>query len=80
MANVDGTGSKLSGLAAIDASCAEHSGSYHSFLVTDKQKYIKHTLQYITVRLLLGSSRRFEGTLRHVLEGQNPRCAGLKSS
>lgn len=65
---MDGTNSKSSGLAAIDASCAEHSVCYQSLLVTDKQKCIKHTLEYITVRLMVGSSRRFEGTLRHILE------------
>jgi hypothetical protein len=41
MASVDGTGSRSSGLAAIDASCAEHSGYYQSLLVTDKEKCIK---------------------------------------
>lgn len=83
MANVDGTNSKLSGLAAIDAICAEHSGCYQSLLVTDKEKCIKQTLQYIIVRLLVGITRRFEGTLRHILREQNPRlhhCASLNSS
>lgn len=83
IANADGTSVELSGLAAIDASCAEHSGCYRSLLVTDKDKCIKQTSECITVRLLVGIPRRFVGTLRHVLEGQNPRlhcCASLKSS
>jgi len=60
MANVDGTSAKSSGLAAIDASCVEHSGCFQSLLVTDEEKFIKHTLEYITVRLLVGSYRRFK--------------------
>jgi hypothetical protein len=83
MANVDDSSSKLSGLAAIDASCAENSVCYQSLLVTDKEKCIKQTLEYITVRLLVGISRRFESTLRHILEGQNPqlhRCGSPRSS
>jgi hypothetical protein len=82
MANVDDTNAKSSGLAAIDASCAEHLGCFQSLLVTDREKCIKHTSEYITVRLLVDSSRRFEGTLRHILKGQNPRLhrsASLKS-
>lgn len=60
MANLDDSSSKLSGLAAIDASCAENLGCYKSLLVTNKEKCIKQTLEYITVRLLVGTSRRFE--------------------
>lgn len=54
MANVDGTSADLFGLAAIDASCAEHSGCYQNLLVTDKEKCIKQTLKYITVRFFFG--------------------------
>ena len=83
MTNVDGTSVELSGLAAIDANCAEHSGCYRSLFVTDKENCIKQNLEYITMRILVGISRRFVGTLRHVLEGQNPRLrrgASLKNS